>query len=439
MFNREDWFSRLPLLRRVAKGEEVLWLNPALAPFDAGRPCPVQPDQVEDAAARLQRFAPFIAAQFPETGPAGGLIESPLQPIPQMAAQLRAQGLPLQGQLLLKRDDSLPIAGSVKARGGIYEVLHHAEQMALAAGLLDLRADYRLLATPALRRFFAGHQLQVGSTGNLGLSIGIMGAAFGFETIVHMSADAREWKKQCLRRHGVTVCEYADDYSHAVQEGRARSARNPNSYFVDDENSVNLFLGYAVAGRRVAAQLEALGVAVDGQHPLFCYLPCGVGGAPGGIAFGLKLQFGDFVHCFFAEPTQAPCMLLGMATGLHQQVCVQDIGLTGRTHADGLAVGRPSGFVGQVMQPLLAGDCTVEDARLYEDMRLLWQSEGVFLEPSACAGFQGVRSLFTQAAGARYLERLAPGALQNATHLVWATGGGMVPDQERQAFLHTVL
>lgn len=107
------------------------------------------------------------------------------------------------------------------------------------------------------------------------------------------------------------------------------------------------------------------------------------------MAFGLKQVFGDSVHCFFVEPVKAPCMLAGMASGLHNDISVRDIGLSGITHADGLAVGRPSGFVGKMMEPLLGGIFTVSDANLYEYLRDLLDTEEVFLEPSACAAFAG--------------------------------------------------
>ena len=44
-----------------------------------------------------------------------------------------------------------------------------------------------------------------------------------------------------------------DDYCAAVEQGRENSDADPMSYFVDDENSQNLFMGYSVAGERLKA------------------------------------------------------------------------------------------------------------------------------------------------------------------------------------------
>lgn len=147
---------------------------------------------VEDAEARLQRFAPFIMKCFPETKDRGGIIESVLTPIPKMQFYINQNyDSALEGTLLLKQDSHLAIAGSVNARGGIYEVLKHTEDLALEAGLLIKDDNYEKLASEECRRFFEGYTIQVGSTGNLGMSIGIMSAAIGYEVIVHMSADAK--------------------------------------------------------------------------------------------------------------------------------------------------------------------------------------------------------------------------------------------------------
>ena len=426
------------VLPRVAAAEEVLWLNPGLQSAETALPrMELGMADILDAEARLQRFAPFIRVRFPETAPRGGLIESPLTPIPRMQRLLEERfGAVIPGRLLLKQDSHLAIAGSVKARGGIYEVLKHTEELAMENGLLSETDDYAKLASPEMREFFSRYTVQVGSTGNLGLSIGIASAAVGYKVIVHMSVDAKQWKKDLLRAHGVQVIEYEADYGEAVKQGRARSDADPMSYFVDDENSRNLFLGYAVAALRLRQQLAEQNVAVDREHPLLVTIPCGVGGAPGGVTFGLKHVFGDSVHCFFAEPTQAPCMLAGMATGLHSKVSVQDLGLTGLTEADGLAVGRPSGFVGGVMEPLLSGEVTIADPKLYTFMRALLESENIFLEPSACAAFQGPAELLRQQEGRDYAARqgLTAERLANSTHIAWATGGALVPEDIRKAY-----
>ena len=430
-------------LKEIAEQKETLWVNPKFLPFemtDAVCQLVVSDADIADAEARLERFAPFIRKCFPETECTNGIIESPLKPIPEMQKGLiEATGSPISGNLFLKMDSHLAVAGSVKARGGIYEVLKHAEDLAIAAGKLKVTDNYEKLCSDEMRAFFNQYTVQVGSTGNLGLSIGISSAAIGFKVKVHMSADARQWKKDLLRSKGVEVIEYADDYSKAVAEGRKLSDADPMSYFVDDENSVALFLGYAVAAKRLKAQLEDMGIEIDENRPLIAYIPCGVGGAPGGIAFGLRLLFGDDAHVFFVEPTQAPCMLLGMASGLNNKICVQDVGLTGLTHADGLAVGRPSGFVGGVMKTLLAGEMTVEDYKLYDYMRALLDTEGIFIEPSSCAAFEGPMKLCSRE-GEEYIRRHGlEDKMQNAIHIPWATGGRLVPEEIRKEYMSTYL
>ncbi len=432
-----QWEEEFPVVGDLVKLKETFWINPKkVGTEEALKQCSLSLADVKEAEARLQRFAPFIAKAFPETAKMEGIIESPVQAIPQMQKALEQEwGIQIPGGMLLKCDSHLPISGSIKARGGIYEVLKHAEDLALQEGMLTLEDDYSQLDSDKFREFYSKYSIAVGSTGNLGLSIGIMSARLGFRVSVHMSADARQWKKDLLREKGVTVVEYPEDYSKAVAEGRRQAESDPMCYFVDDENSVNLFMGYAVAAQRLKGQLEQMGVQVDKEHPLFAFLPCGVGGGPGGVAFGLKLVYGDAVHCFFAEPTHAPCMMLGLVTGLQDKVCVQDFGIDNLTAADGLAVGRPSSFVGKTIEPFLSGSYTVDDGTLYRRLALLRDTENLALEPSALAGMEGVRWLLASKDGQAYLEKegLAD-KMEQAHFMPWGTGGSMVPPEVMEEY-----
>lgn len=432
----EDWLLAYPALSDILNLREILWCNPFVEGL-AGRSISdsICEQDIDDTAARLERFAPYIAKVFPETQKAKGIIESPLVKIPKMQqalAELYQQKI--SGDLYLKCDSHLPISGSIKARGGIYEVLKIAEEIVLKKQDLSVHDNYAVLERPEYRKLFSQYSIVVGSTGNLGLSIGIMSAVLGFKAFVHMSADAKQWKKDMLRAKGVTVIEYDADYGKAVAAGRAQAALDEKSYFIDDENSRDLFLGYAVAAKRLDAQLSEAGIKVDEKHPLFVYLPCGVGGGPGGITFGLKTVFGDNVHAFFAEPTHSPAMLLGLMTGLHDKISVQEFGIDNMTAADGLAVGRPSGFVGKTLAKDISGVVTIDDKTLYRLLKMLADSENIFLEPSALAGFMGVIKLF-ETSGQQYLNNChLTDHMPNAVHIVWGTGGSMVPKDIMQDF-----
>lgn len=416
----------------LRQARPCLWTNPACQ--DAPTAGALGPADTLAAAQRFERAAGLLARVFPELAASGGRIASPLRRTAQLQ---RALGLGEEaGALWLKCDHLLPVAGSVKARGAMHEVLELAERLALASGLIAPGGDLAALAEAPARALFGRYEIAVGSTGNLGLGVGLMARALGFRARVHMSHDAKAWKKARLRAHGVEVLEHAGDYALAVQAGRAAAAQDPQCHFVDDEQSRSLLLGYSVAAGELQAQLRAAGVAVDAEHPLFVYLPCGVGGAPGGITLGLRQCFGAHVHCFFAEPVQSPCMLLQLRAGPKADVSVYDLGLTNRTEADGLAVAQASRLAAGLMHTRLAGCYTATDASLLRDLVRAHASEGLRLEPSAAAGLQGPQRLTQSGAGRNWLaDRGLLTHLPRATHVAWTTGGALLPDAEFDDFL----
>lgn len=417
--------KKYPAIKQMQAYEPIFWKN---LNYKKEAELPVGVEHIFDAEARFQRFAPYFEVAFPETLPTHGILESPLLKMDKMKAVLNAEAQnQVKGDLYLKADNYLPISGSIKSRGGIYEVLKFAEKVAMKHGEIVYGDNYAKLNEPRFKDLFGQYGIVVGSTGNLGLSIGIVACKLGFRTSVHMSSDATQWKKDMLREKGVNVVEYNDNFTHAITEARKSAEADPMAYFIDDEGSYDLFLGYSVAAVRLQAQLKAQNIKVDAEHPLFVYLPAGVGGSPSGVAFGLKKIIGENVHPIFAEPTHIPSVSLGMMTGLNDQISVYDAGIDGVTKADGLAVGRPSRIAGKMMDTLLYGIQTFDDQKMMKNVAELHDSENVDVEPSAASGFTILDDVQAQ------LEQDYP--MENASHIVWATGGSMVPKNDMDQYV----
>ena len=364
--------------------------------------------EIEDAEKRLQRFSSFLKKAFPDTG--DGIIESELK----SAFEFGNKVLGLKDNFYIKCDNSLPVAGSIKARGGIYEILKFAESLAFENNMITEFSDYSVFASEEMHKLLSGYHVAVGSTGNLGMSIGIISAKLGFRVTIHMSKEAKDWKKNKLRALGVNVIEHKGAYAEAVEQGRTACKKDPFSYFVDDENSKELFLGYSVSALRLKKQLKEKGIAVDKKNPLFVYLPCGVGGAPGGISFGLKHVFGDNVKCYFAEPVNAPSVMLGLIE--KRKINFKEYSFKMETDADGLAVDSPSELVLDVCGKLIDGTYTVSDEVMYRDLFMLGMLEKEKIEVSAAASLHG--ALICGNTGSK------------GTHLAWLTGGLFVPEYE---------
>ena len=249
-----DWISSCPVVGDICELMETAWLNPDKQPFEQAKAaCPLGMADIEDAAARLERFAPYLCRGLPRDSPRATASSSLLSaPIPAMQKVLEeTSDTAIAGQVWIKLDSHLPISGSIKARGGIYEVLKTAEDIALQSGMLHLTDDYAVLDTEPFRELFSRYSIAVGSTGNLGLSIGIMSANSASKSPSTCLRTRGSGKNDLLRSRGVKVVEYKSDYSIAVAEGRRLAADDPYCHFVDDENSKTLFLGYTVAALRL--------------------------------------------------------------------------------------------------------------------------------------------------------------------------------------------
>lgn len=408
-----------------------LWLNLNNNPYsqDQHNKFSISYSDIKKAEDRLKRFAPLLEILFPELHMNQGLIESDLLRINMPSV------LPAQANLWIKADHALPIAGSIKARGGIHEVLEFAESLALEHGLITVESPYTKLSQPTAKQLFAKYTIAVGSTGNLGLSIGVAAAALGFKATVHMSKEAKSWKKTHLRQHGVTVIEHEGDYALAVQGGRLQAENDPYTYFIDDERSTSLFCGYAVAAFRLEQQLLQQKIVVDAEQPLFVYIPCGVGGAPAGVAYGLKLIFNNNVHCFFIEPEQSACFSTQLQHLEMPGISIYDVGQNNQTEADGLAVPVASELAIAAMKNQLAGIVTIDDDYLFANLYALHKHNQLKVEPSAAAALSGPYAIFNTKEGQNYSSHLKEKNFQAANHIIWTTGGLFVPDDEYKDFL----
>lgn len=409
--------SGLALMEPLVRGETSVWLRePGLGLVaDAA---PISARDVTEARARFARFEPVLRALFPADGWDGQirseLVDYPIAPAP---------------NLLVKCDHALPMAGSVKARGGVYELLCYVEDLALQRGLLTPGQSLEALLSPASLAVLGACRVVVASTGNLGFAIGRVARALGLQAEIHMSHDAKTWKKDRLKAIGATVVEHDCDYTGAVARAR-EAAEAEGAYFIDDEDSRRLFVGYAVAAAELADQLAARGLTITAGSPLIVYLPCGVGGAPGGITAGLKQIYGQHVLAVFVEPVASPCVFAALAVGGGAAVSVYDYGLDNDTIADGLAVPSASPLVLQAIGRNIDAVVAVTDQAMVQWVRRAWSEAGLRLEPSGASGFAAIAPFIDQARAVALIPDAA-----KPVHVVWTTGGSMLPEAEFAALL----
>ena len=115
-----------PILEDVISLKPITWLNPQKKLMKEMPEFSIGMEEIIAVEKLWERFAPFFMAAFPQTIPSKGILESPLVEINAMKKVLNQQHPKIEGKLYLKCDNALPIAGSIKARGGFYEIMHYA-------------------------------------------------------------------------------------------------------------------------------------------------------------------------------------------------------------------------------------------------------------------------------------------------------------------------
>ena len=251
-----------------------------------------------------------------------------------------------------------------------------------------------------------------------------------FESVVYMSIDAKPWKKARLRKRGVRVIEHDGDYAQAVAAGRAQARDQPRSHFVDDEGSLMLFLGYAASARHLAAQLADAGRRVDATHPLFVHLPCGSAAHRAASRMASRHCSASTCIASLPNPSRRRACWSSWPPAREARVRLRRGPTTGPRPT---AVAQASHLVSPLMASLLSGVFTVSDAQLYAQLLAVQRATGVELEPSAAAAVSGPGWLTASPAGRDYVHRYAID-LRRSTHVIWATGGSLVPPEEHRRF-----
>ena len=127
--NKIDSFVKdAPILEDIIKAKPVAWLNPKVHSMQDVPKFSINIEDMREAELLWERFAPFFVKAFPETKKSQGILESPLREIPKMKSLLNANDEEIKGSLLLKCDNELPISGSIKARGGFFEIMQNMQK-----------------------------------------------------------------------------------------------------------------------------------------------------------------------------------------------------------------------------------------------------------------------------------------------------------------------
>ena len=90
----------------------------------------------------------------------------------------------------------------------------------------------------------------------------------------------------------------------------------------------------------------------------------------------------------------------------------------------------------QMLRPLLSGCMQSDEERKKLYQAQLYTREHIFMCAEACAGFEALRYMETDSSCREYLIRhRLEEKMSQASHIVWGTSGGYIPEEEQRRML----
>src|SRR5699024_5971784 len=106
----QEFQRKYPLIKEMIALQPVLWFNPSENKKSYPQGVSLDKQDMHGAEQLWQRFAPFLAKEFPETKEAKGMIESPLKKIIHMKEEIeRKFSTEIAGNMYLKCDNELAV------------------------------------------------------------------------------------------------------------------------------------------------------------------------------------------------------------------------------------------------------------------------------------------------------------------------------------------
>lgn len=240
------------------------------------------------------------------------------------------------------------------------------------------------------------------SAGNLGQAIALCSAQLGLPATVFASRTASPGKLKRITQLGAKLSLVDGDIEVARQAAIAY-ANEQDAFLIEDSENLGTCEGAATIGLEIARidrELDAILLALGG------------GAMASGVGYVIK-KLSPQTEVISVQPVGAPAMTLSWQA--KKLVTTEST----NTIADGVAGRYPIGVVLEDLLEVIDSAILVEESSIKQAMRLLFQTAGQVVEPSAALGVAALLENRDRFAGKRVATILCGANVDNADFLQW--------------------